>query len=379
LNRQRFPGLRDGWARLDGPAGTQMVDAAIDAMADWMASGRAANHGGLFAAGEATDRLVDETRDVVGRLLGADPDGVVFGPSMTALTFAFSAAAARTLRSGDELVCTRLDHDANVWPWMLAAERAGARVQLVAPDPDTLELPAEAVTSRLGPRTRWVAVTAASNAVGTVTPVAEIVAAAHDAGARVYVDAVHAVPHRPVDVAVLDCDALVCSAYKWYGPHAAILWARPELLATLAPDKLRPAPDAGPDRWQQGTPSYEAIAGIAAAAAYMIETGYPAIRRHEERLLGELLAGLAALPGVTLHGRPRERAPTVMLSKAGSPADDLARALAAERVAVWHGSYYAWELARLLDLPPAGAVRAGIVHYTDDDDVERLLAGVARA
>lgn len=377
--RDRFPGLADGWARFDGPAGTQMVDGAIEAMAAWMRSGRSANSGGLFAAAAASDELVASARAAVGRLLGADPDGVVFGPSMTALTFHFSAAVGRTLRPGDEIVCTRLDHDANVWPWMVAAERAGARVRLAEPDPHTLELPAEAVAAELSERTRWVAVTAASNAVGSVPPLADIVARAHAAGAQVYVDAVHAVAHRPIDVAALECDALACSAYKWYGPHAAILWARPEVLGTLVPDKLRPAPEAGPDRWQQGTASFEAIAGVRAAAEFLLDTGYEAIAAHEAPLLARLLDGLAALPGVGLHGAPADRAPTVMFSHATVGADDLARALAAERVAVWHGSYYAYELARLLALPPAGAVRAGIVHYTDAEDVERLLAAVARA
>ncbi|HEY2636225.1 MAG TPA: aminotransferase class V-fold PLP-dependent enzyme, partial [Solirubrobacteraceae bacterium] len=265
MSRDRFPGLRDGWARLDGPAGTQMVDTAIEAMADWMRSGRSANAGGLFAAGAASDALVDGARATMGRLLGADPAGVVFGPSMTALTFHFSAAVGRTLRPGDEIVCTRLDHDANVTPWLTAAERAGAIVRFAEPDRDTLELPAAAVADRLGERTKWVAVTAASNAVGTIPPLAEIVAAAHAAGARVYVDAVHAVAHRPLDVAALDCDALVCSSYKWYGPHAGILWARPELLDTLSPDRLRPAPASGPWAWQQGTTSFETVAGIEAA------------------------------------------------------------------------------------------------------------------
>jgi cysteine desulfurase family protein (TIGR01976 family) len=379
MSRERFPGLSDGWARLDGPAGTQMVDTAIGAMTEWMRSGLSANAGGLFAAGEATDGLVASTRETVGELLGASPAGVVFGPSMTALTFHFSAAVGRSLRPGDEIVCTRLDHDANVWPWMVAADRAGARVRLAEPDPGTLELPLEAVTAELSERTRWVAITAASNAVGSIPPLAEIVSAVRDAGARVYVDAVHAVAHRRMDVAALDCDALACSAYKWYGPHAGILWARPELLGALAPDKLRPAPESGPGRWQQGTASFETLAGVRAAAAFMLETGYEAIAAHAEPLLARLLDGLAALPGVTLHGAPRDRAPTVMFSREGIAADDLARALAAERVAVWHGSYYAWELARLLDLPPAGAIRAGIAHYTDVDDVDRLLGAVAGA
>jgi cysteine desulfurase family protein (TIGR01976 family) len=379
VSRDRFPGLQDGWARFDGPAGTQMVDSAIEAMAQWMRSGHSANSGGLFAAGAATDALVDSARETVGRLLGAEPDGVVFGPSMTALTFHFSAAVGRTLRAGDEIVCTRLDHDANVWPWMVAAERAGARVRLAEPDPVTLELPVEALAAVLSERTAWVAITAASNAMGTVPPLAEIVGLAHAAGARVYVDAVHAVAHRPVDVARLGCDAVACSAYKWYGPHAGLLWARPDLLGSLAPDALRPAPASGPGHWQQGTTSFESVAGIQAAAEFVLETGYEAIKAHEEPLLARVLDGLRAIPGITVHGDPSDRVPTVMFSHDRLGADELARALAAEQVAVWHGSYYAWELARLLDLPPAGAIRAGVVHYTDAGDVDRLLAAVEGA
>jgi cysteine desulfurase family protein (TIGR01976 family) len=379
VNRERFPGLHDGWARLDGPAGTQMVDTAIDAMADWMRSGRSANHGGLFDAGRATDELVAQTRATVGELMGADPRGVVFGPNMTTLTLAFAAAAGRALEPGDEIVCTRLDHDANVRPWLIAAERAGAAVRFADPDRETLELPLSAVEAELSERTRWVAVTAASNAVGTIPDVAAIVGAAHAAGARVYVDAVHATPHRRLDVAALDADVLVCSSYKWFGPHAGILCARPELLEELEPDKLRPAPDDIPDRWETGTQSFEAIAGIRAAAQYMLELDWQAVEAHEKAMLGVMLAGLATIDGVKLHGAPEQRAPTVMFSVEGRKADAVARDLAAAQVAVWHGNYYAWELHRFLGLGPDGAIRAGAVHYNEPADIERLLAAVERA
>jgi cysteine desulfurase family protein (TIGR01976 family) len=378
VNRERFPGLRDGWARLDGPAGTQMVDTAIDAMADWMRSGRSANHGGLFAAGRATDELVAQARATVGELLGADPRGVVFGPNMTSLTLAFAAAAGRALAPGDEIVCTRLDHDANVRPWLIAAERAGATVRFAEPDRDTLELPVSAIEAALSERTRWVAVTAASNAVGTIPDIGAIVASAHAAGARTYVDAVHATPHRRLDVAALDTDVLVCSSYKWFGPHAGILCARPELLEELAPDKLRPAPDSIPDRWETGTQSFEAIAGIRAAAEYMLELNWDAVEAHEKTMLGVMLAGLASIDGVAVHGAPAQRAPTVMFSVEGQPADAVARALAAVEIAVWHGNYYAWELHRFLGLGPDGAIRAGAVHYNEPADIERLLAAVER-
>jgi cysteine desulfurase family protein (TIGR01976 family) len=379
VNRERFPGLRDGWARLDGPAGTQAVDTAIDAIANWLRSGKSANHGGLFDAGRATDELVDSTRKAVGELLGADPRGVVFGPNMTTLTLAFAAAAGRELAEGDEIVCTRLDHDANVRPWLLAAERAGATVRFAEPDRETLELPVAAVEAQLSERTRWVAVTAASNAVGTVPDVKAIVTVAHAAGARTFVDAVHATPHRRLDVASLDTDVLVCSSYKWFGPHAGILCARPELLEELTPDKLRPSPDDVPDRWETGTQSFEAIAGIRAAAEYMLELDWNAVEAHEKALLGVMLAGLASIDGVQLHGAPPDRAPTVMFSVDGRTADAVARDLAEAQVAVWDGNYYAWELHRFLELGPDGALRAGAVHYNDASDIERLLAAVERS
>jgi cysteine desulfurase family protein (TIGR01976 family) len=375
--RGRFPGLRDGWARLDGPAGTQMVDAAIDAMADFMRSGDNANHGGAFRAAAATDELVASTRATVGRLLGGAPEGVVFGPSMTALTMRFAATVGRSLAPGDEVVCTRLDHDANVAPWLIAAERAGATVRFADPEPETLELPAAAVEAVLGSRTRWVAVTAASNAVGTVPDLAGIVAAAHAAGARVYVDAVHAAPHRALDVGALGCDALACSAYKWFGPHVAMLWGRPDLLEELRPDKLRPSPDEVPDRFELGTLPFEGIAGVRAAAEFLLSLDRDALRAHEEALLGRMLDGLRAIDGVTVHGAAGDRAPTVMFSVTGRTSLDVARALAEEQVAVWHGNYYALELARHLGLERDGAVRAGAVAYTDEEDVRRLVSAVA--
>src|SRR6266545_978499 len=201
MHRDRFPGLADGWARLDGPAGTQMVDDAIEAMAAFMRSGDNANHGGAFRAAERTDAVVAGARASAARLLGGTAEGIVFGPSMTALTMRFSATVGRSLRPDDEVVCTRLDHDANVAPWLIAAGRAGAHVRFAEPEPGTLELPAAAVEAVLSDRTRWVAVTAASNAVGTIPDLPGIVAAAHVVGARVYVDAVHYAPHRPIDIA----------------------------------------------------------------------------------------------------------------------------------------------------------------------------------
>jgi cysteine desulfurase family protein (TIGR01976 family) len=377
MNRDRFPGVAGSWARLDGPAGTQMVDSAIDAMADFMRSGRNANHGGVFAAAHATDKCVEDARAAVGRLLGADPQGVAFGPSMTAMTMRLSAAVGRTLSPGDEVVVTRLDHDANVRPWVIAAERAGATVRWAEPDRETLALPASAVRAVLSERTRWVAVTAASNATGTVPELDGIVAAAHDAGARISIDAVAAAPHRALDLGALGADTLACSAYKWYGPHIGILCAAPALMEELAPDKLNPSPEEAPDRFELGTLPFESLAGVTAAAEYMLEVGFDAIRRHEEGLMAIASDGLAAIDGVTLYGDPPDRVPTLMFNVAGRTSAEVATALAERDVAVWDGNYYAWELERFLGLDPDGAVRAGFVHYNDEADARRLVDAVA--
>ena len=296
---------------------------------------------------------------------------------MTAMTMRLAAAAGRTLAPGDEVVCTRIDHDANVRPWVIAAERAGATVRFAEPEPGTLALPASAVEAVLSERTRWVAVTAASNAMGTVPDLPGVVAAAHAVGARVAVDAVHAAPHRPIDVGALGCDTLTCSAYKWFGPHIGMLCAAPALLEELSPDKLRPSPDEAPDRWELGTLPFESLAGVAAAADYVASLGWERVRAHEQRLLGIALDGLRAIEGVTLHGDAPDRAPTVMFSVAGRTATEVATALAEREIAVWDGNYYAWELARLLGLPAGGAVRAGFLHYNDEEDAERLVAAVA--
>jgi cysteine desulfurase family protein (TIGR01976 family) len=377
MHRTRFPGLSDGWARLDGAAGTQMVDDAIEEMAAWMRSGHSANHGGAFQAAERTDALVDEARASVARLLGAGPEGVVFGPSMTALTMRFAAAACRALQPGDEIVLTRLDHDANVAPWLIAADRAGVEVRFAEPERETLELPAAAVEAVLSPRTRWVALTAASNAVGTIPDLPAIIEAAHAAGARVFVDAVHATPHRAIDVAALGCDALACSAYKWFGPHVGILWARPELLGELSPDKLRPSPDTVPERWELGTPPFESLVGVRAAADFVTRLDREELRAHEDRLLAQMVEGLGALGGVTVHGAARDRTATVMFTVAGHSSHDVAAHLARAEIAVWHGNYYALELSRWLGLEPDGALRAGAVAYNDSDEVDRLLEAVA--
>jgi cysteine desulfurase family protein (TIGR01976 family) len=379
--RDRFPGVRDGWARFDGPAGTQMVDTAIGAVRHHLEGGTNANSGGRFAASIETGHLVDDARETVARLFGADAGGIVFGPNMTTMTLAFTRAVGRTLEPGDEVLGTQLDHDANVTPWRLAADDAGATMHLAPFDTASGRLPVERITERIGPRTRWVAITGASNALGTIPDVTAVADAAHAAGARVFVDAVHLAPHRAIDVGALHCDALATSPYKWYGPHAGVLWLTPELRTGLTPYKVRPAPSTPPERWETGTPAYEAIAGTHAAAEFLLTTGMETLAKSEAELFAPLLDGLLALAGVEVHG-PRDledRTPTVCFSVAGRTPDDVAAALAAERIAVWGGHYYAVEAMAALRLAArGGAVRAGISCYTTADDVDRLLRAVAR-
>jgi cysteine desulfurase family protein (TIGR01976 family) len=354
-----------------------MVDTAIDAMTDFMRSGENANAGGFFAASTACTGLVADARHCVGTLLGADPDGLVFGANMTTLNFALTRALARDWAAGDEIVGTRLDHDANVTPWRLAAADRDAVVRLAAFDTRTGRLDPDAVIGLIGPRTRWVAITGASNALGTIPDLAPVVEAAHAAGARVLVDGVHLVPHVPVDVAAIGCDAFVTSPYKWYGPHAGVLWLAPDLRDALVPYKVRPAPDAGPGRWETGTPSYEAIAGIRAAAAFMLEAGVDVIGRQEQAHFRPLLGELLEMDHVTVHGPHTldARTPTVCFSVAGHSADAVAAHLASRRVAVWSGNYYAVETMAALGLTD-GAIRAGVSCYTTEAAVARLLDGV---
>ena len=375
--RHRFPGLRNGWARFDGPAGTQMVDTAIAAMVEWMSGGNNANSHGEFAAAHATDAMEANARVTIGRLLGADPGGVIFGPSSTALNFRLTRSIGATLGAGDEIVCTQLDHDSNVAPWLLLARDTGATVRFVELDPITGRLRLEQLADLVGPRTRWVACTGASNALGTMPDIGLATKIAHDAGARVLIDAVHLAPHRRIDIAAIGCDALLTSPYKWYGPHGGILWLDPALMEELPAYKVRPAPDHGPDRFELGTPAYEALAGITAAAEFLMEQDLDRLAAREAEVFAPLLDGLLAHSRVVVHG-PRDlvdRTPTVCFSVKDRHPDDVARALAADRVAVWNGNYYAHEAFVALDLPD-GAIRAGVVSYITPADVERLLSCV---
>jgi cysteine desulfurase family protein (TIGR01976 family) len=377
--RHRFPGIGSEWARFDGPAGTQMVDSAITAMSDWMASGSTASNGGPFAAAQECQRLMDRTRAAVGQLLGADPNGISFGPNMTSLTFAVSRAVAATLRPGDRIVGTRLDHDANVTPWRLAAEGAGAEHVLAPFDAATGQLPPANVVELIDEHTKWVTLPGASNLLGSTPDLAPIIEAAHSVGANVYVDAVHLAPHRAIDLAALGCDALVTSPYKWYGPHSGVLWMRPELLETLPVFKVRPAADHGPGKLETGMPNFEAIAGIEAAARFLIEEGMHQVAAAESAVFSLLLEGLQSINGVTVWGSQtlESRVPTAAFTIEGIHPAEASKALAAAKVAVWDGHNYAVEVVDQLGLAGSGGViRAGVSRYVEASDVDRLLTTV---
>lgn len=379
--KHRFPGVADGWSRFDAPAGTQMVDVAIEATSAWMRSTTTACSGGWFEASEATGELVGRARSTVGRLFGADPAGVCFGANMTTLTFSFSRAVAATLRPGDRVVGTRLDHEANVSPWRLACQLAGAEHVLAPIDTATGTLPPEHVIGLIDERTRWVTLPGASNLLGTAPDLAPIVEAAHAVGARVFVDAVALAPHLAIDVAALGCDALVSSPYKWYGPHSGMLWVDPDLLESLPVQKVRPAPDHGPGRFETGMPNYEAIAGIDAAARFLLEEGMDRVAAAEREVFAPLLAGLQSIRGVHVYGPSglEGRTPTAAFRVDGVAPADVAKALAAERCAVWDGHNYAVEVVDSLGLAEqGGVVRAGLARYLEADDVQRLLSVVER-
>lgn len=378
--RRRFPGAQNDWARFDGPAGTQMVDSAIRAASDWSSSGNNANTHGAFAAAHATDALLERARGVVAQLLDADPNGVVFGANMTTMTFAFTRAVARTLKPGDRVVGTRLDHDANVSPWRIACEESGAEHVLAPFSPADGRLDMDALASLITPNTKWVAVTGASNLIGTMPEIKTVVSLARHVGARVFVDAVHLVPHMPVSVRDIGCDVLATSPYKWYGPHAGVLCIEPNLLNALPVAKVRPADDVGPRRFETGTPNLENIAATEAAARHLLEENMSSVAKYERDVFAPLLHGLLAMPRVKVWGPPtlESRTPTVAFTVDGMAPDRVAEALAAKKIAVWAGSSYAVELVSQLGLAESGGVvRAGVVRYVTADDVQRLLHAVA--
>ena len=338
-----------------------------------------ANTHGAFATSQETDAVVGRAREAAGELLGTPPEGVVFGPNMTTLTWHFSHALDERVGAGDEIVCTQLDHDANVSPWLALAERTGATIRWVGLDAKTGRLDLDTLT--VGPQTRLVAFPAASNALGTVVDPAPFVAAARSVGALTFCDAVHAAPHVPLDRTATGIDVLACSPYKFFGPHSGILAADPDLLADLTPEKVRPAPDTGPDRWQTGTASFEAIAGLGAAARYLLSIGMETVAAHEASLTARFLEGISTLDHIALHG-PQEtagRTPTFSITvRDVAPAKVVAH-LADHGIYAWAGHYYAVEPMRVLGLLDwGGAVRIGFVHYHDDDDVQRVVTALAQ-
>jgi cysteine desulfurase family protein (TIGR01976 family) len=377
--RHRFPGVRDGWARFDGPAGTQAVDVSITAVADWMASGNNAAAGGPFAAAQACTNQLERARNAVGQLLGADPNGISFGPNMTSMTLAFTRAIAATLKPGDRIVGTKLDHDANVSPWRIACEQSGAEHVLANFDPITGVLPPENVIALINENTKWVAIAGASNLLGTVPDHRPIIDAAHSVGALVYIDAVAWAPHKRIDIATLGCDALVTSPYKWYGPHAGVLYCAPDVMASLPIVKIKASAGLGPARFETGMPNFEAIAGIEAAARFLVEEGLDQIESAENQVFEPLLQGLLAMKHVTLWGVAglQGRAPTAAFTVAGRHPDAVAADLAAQKIAVWSGHNYALNVVDHLGLSETGGViRAGISRYVERDDVDRLLNAV---
>jgi cysteine desulfurase family protein (TIGR01976 family) len=391
--RAAYPALADGHAYLDGAAGTQLPGSVIDAVAGAYRAG-IGNSGGAFPASRRSDEITAECRRAVADLTGGRPEGVILGPSMTALTYRLSRALADRWGPGDEVVVTRLDHDANVRPWAQAAARAGAGVRWADVQLPEGDLAPAHIAELITDRTRLVAVTAASNLIGTRPDVAAITALAHQAGALAYVDGVHATPHGPVDVGRLGADFYATSAYKWSGPHVGAVVADPALLDALEPDKLAPVPGSGPDRFEHGTLPFADLAGVTAAVEHLASLATPepgaATRRervlaglataeaHEQELFRVLLGGLDAMEHVTSYGKAARRTPTAYFTVAGRTPRQVAEHLAARQVNVWDGDNYAWELAGVLGLRDSGgAVRAGLVHYNDRSDVDRLLEGVA--
>jgi cysteine desulfurase family protein (TIGR01976 family) len=395
--RRQFPALlrRPNAIFFDGPAGTQVPQRVIDAIVNYLTNCNA-NHGGVFATSRESDQIVRRAHEAMADLLNASSaDEIVFGANSTTLILHFTRAVAKTLRPGDEVLVSKLDHDANVSPWVLAARDAGATVRWIDVQLPECTLDLDSLRRQLGPRTRWVAVGCASNAAGTINDVATIARLAHDAGARVFLDAVHYAPHAPMDVQAWDCDALACSAYKFFGPHIGILWARRQILEELPTYKLRPVPESLPDRWMTGTQNHECIAGVAEAVDYLhdidVRTGHRGDRRstlkaamttiqtYERDLSRRLLDGIAALKrfqvwGITDPGRLGWRAPTVAITLPETSSESLARQLAAKEIYCWHGNMYALNLSEHSGVEQRGGfLRLGMVHYNTVEEVDRVV------
>ena len=372
--RARFSALERPTAFFDAPGGTQVPDEVIAAMTAYLREANA-NLGGPFETSRRSDALVAETHEAAGRFLGCSPDEVGFGQNMTTLNFALSRTVGRELRAGDEIIVTRLDHDANVAPWLELAHDLGLTVRFAdIADDCTLDL--DDLERQLSERTRVLAFPWASNAVGTITDVRAIADLAHSVGALAWVDAVHYAPHGPIDVTSAGVDVLVCSPYKFFGPHLGLFYGRREVVERWRPYKVRPADDDPVGRrFETGTLPHEALAGFTAALAYMESLGWEAILAHERELGERVLAGLPS--GVRLLGLPTMdgRTPTFGVTFPRLTPDEAAERLADRGFAVWAGNYYALEVMERLGLPD-GAVRLGIIHYNTVEEVDRLLGAL---
>ena len=406
--RKQFPALQELYNGqpaifFDNPGGTQVHERVIYAMRDYLTR-RNANTHGAFETSRRTDQVIQEAHQAVADLLGCDADEVVFGPNMTTLTFHISRSLARTFQPGDEIVVTRLDHDANIMPWVLAAEDSGALVRWVDMDPETGTLDMADMQEKIGPRTKLVAVGYASNATGSINDVATIISWAKAVNALTFVDAVQYAPHGLIDVRALDCDFLACSAYKFFGPHAGMLYGKREHLERLPAYKVRPASDRPPGKWETGTQNFEGMAGVTAAIDYLASLGveygtaratasrreklmaaWRAIHEYEIRLISRLITGLLGVPGVRIYGlTSREdwdrRVATVSIRKEGTTPRQLAETLAQENIFVWDGNFYALAVTQRLGVEESGGLlRIGLVHYNTVEEIDRCLEVLEKA
>jgi cysteine desulfurase family protein (TIGR01976 family) len=371
--RARFSALSGPTAFFDGPGGTQVPDEVIDAIAGYLRESNA-NVGGFFGTSRRTVAAIEEARSAAASFVGGDPEEVVFGANMTSLNFTLTRTLGREVGAGDEILVTKLDHDANVSPWLELAHDLGLEIGFVDIDAQG-QLDLDDLERRLSQQTRVVAFPWASNALGTLVDVERVAALAHEAGALAWVDAVHYAPHGPIDVAAAGVDVLICSPYKFYGPHLGLAWARAEILQRWRPYKVRPAPNEPVgQRFETGTQPHELLAGVTAAVAYVDSLGWDAIVAHERALGERFLAGLP--DAFTLHGLPtmEGRVPTFALTHPGHDSAALAERLAERDIAAWHGNYYALEVLRALGLEDrGGALRIGVMHYNTAGEIDRLL------
>lgn len=386
--RARVSGLREGAAHFDGPGGTQVPDEVADAISETLRAA-VSNRGRGTSAERRADDIVVGARQAMADLLGADPRGIVFGRSMTQITMDIARTLAQDWGPGDEVVVSRLDHDADVRPWVIHAERAGATVRWADFDPATGELTPDDVVRHVTPRTRLVALTGASNLIGTRPDLAAIGVGVHEHGALLYVDGVHLTAHAPIDVAAIGCDFYACSPYKFLGPHLGVLAASPDLLETLHPDKLLPATNVVPERFELGTLPYELLAGVTAAVDVLADlvpsdgdrrtrilTSMQALEDYEDALHARMREGLESIPGIRLYSNAKHRTPTETFTIDGHASADISAHLASRGVNAPAGNFYALEVSRWLGLGDAGGVRVGLAPYSHDDDVDRLIAGL---